>query len=69
MPVPEVSFAPPYHFTENLTGLWDWGIPLVILTTGIIVHGLFTGRLPLVGAWMAVPFREGRTAAGGFRTV
>lgn len=50
---PEVSFAPPYHFTENITGLWDWGIPLVILTSGIIVHGLFTGRLPLVGAWIA----------------
>src|SRR6185503_6083718 len=49
---PEVSFAPPYHFTENITGLWDWGVPLIILTTGIIVHGLFTGRLPLVGAWI-----------------
>lgn len=49
---PEVGFAPPYHFTENITGLWDWGLPLLILTTGIIVHGLFTGRLPLVGTWI-----------------
>lgn len=49
---PEVGFAPPYHFTENITGLWDWGLPLLILTSGIIVHGLFTGRLPLVGAWI-----------------
>lgn len=49
---PEVGFAPPYHFTENITGLWDWAVPLIILTTGIIVHGLFTGRLPLVGAWI-----------------
>lgn len=49
---PDVSFAPPYHFTENTTGLWDWGIPLIVLTTGIIIHGLFTGRLPLVGAWI-----------------
>jgi hypothetical protein len=49
---PDVSFAPPYHFTENITGLWDWGVPLIVLTTGIIVHGLFTGRLPLVGAWV-----------------
>ena len=24
---PEVCFAPPYHFTENITGLWDWGDP------------------------------------------
>ena len=50
---PEVGFAPPYHFTENITGLWDWGLPLIVLASGIIVHGLFTGRLPLVGAWIA----------------
>ena len=56
---PEVSFAPPYHFTENITGLWDWGIPLVILTTGIIVHGLFTGRLPLIGAWIVTFILQG----------
>jgi hypothetical protein len=49
---PEVSFAPPYHFTENITGLWDWAIPLIVLMTGIVVHGLFTGRLPLVAAWI-----------------
>src|SRR6185369_3820385 len=49
---PDVSFAPPYHFTENITGLWDWGIPLIVLTTRLIVHGLFTGRVPLVGAWV-----------------
>jgi hypothetical protein len=50
---PDVSFAPPYHFTENIKGFWDLGIPLVVLITGIIVHGLFTGRLPLVAAWIA----------------
>ena len=49
---PDVSFAPPYHFTETITGLWDWGVPLIVLLTGIIVHGLLTGRLPLVGAWV-----------------
>jgi hypothetical protein len=49
---PDVSFAPPYHFTENITGLWDWFLPGIVLFSGIIVHGLFTGRLPLVGAWI-----------------
>ena len=49
--LPDVSFAPPYHFTENVTGLWDLGIPLIVLLSGIIVHALFTGRLPLVAAW------------------
>jgi len=49
---PAVSFAPPYHFTENITALWDWLIPMIVLITGLIVHGVFTGRLPLVGAWI-----------------
>lgn len=56
---PEIGFAPPYHFTENITGLWDWGLPLLILTTGIIVHGLFTGRLPLIAAWMLTFILQG----------
>jgi hypothetical protein len=50
---PEVSFAPPYHFTENVTGLWDVAIPLIILTSGLRIHAMYTGRLPLVGAWLA----------------
>ena len=49
---PQVGFAPPYHFTENLTGFWDWVAPGVVLITGIIIHALFTGRLFLVGAWV-----------------
>jgi hypothetical protein len=49
---PDVGFAPPYHFTENVTGLWDWGVPMIVLITGLIVHGLFTGRLALVAAWV-----------------
>ena len=50
---PEVSFAPPYHFTENVTGIWDVAIPLIILMSGIRIHALYTGRLPLVGSWLA----------------
>lgn len=49
---PEVGFAPPYHFTENIKGLWDWVVPLLVLLTGIIIHALFTGRLLLVAAWI-----------------
>ncbi len=49
---PQVGFAPPYHFTENLTGVWDWILPGIVLLTGIIIHGCFTGRLPLVAAWV-----------------
>src|SRR5262245_31661119 len=50
---PQVGFAPPYHFTENITGVWDWILPGIILLSGVIVHGFFTGRLPLVLAWLA----------------
>lgn len=49
---PSVGLAPPYHFTENLTGLWDWVLPGVILVSGVIVHAKFTGRLPLVLGWL-----------------
>ena len=49
---PQVGFAPPYHFTENVTGVWDWIIPGIVLLSGIVIHGLFTGRLPLVAAWV-----------------
>ncbi|MDX1998592.1 MAG: enediyne biosynthesis protein UnbU [Thermoanaerobaculia bacterium] len=49
---PSVGFAPPYHFTENLSGWGDWLLPGVVLLTGLIIHAFFTGRLPLVAAWV-----------------
>ena len=49
--LPAAGLAPPYQFTENVTGFWHWAIPAVILITGTIIHGRFTGRLPLVMAW------------------
>jgi len=49
--LPAAGLAPPYQFTENVTGIWHWAIPAVILITGTIIHGKFTGRLPLVLAW------------------
>ena len=49
---PSVGQAPPYQFTENITGFWHWALPAVILVTGIIVHGFATGRITLCIAWM-----------------
>jgi Na+-translocating ferredoxin:NAD+ oxidoreductase RnfD subunit len=49
---PSVGLAPPYQFTENVTGAWDWIIPGVILLAGIYIHAKFTGRLYLVAAWL-----------------
>ncbi|MCI0459570.1 MAG: hypothetical protein L0Z62_21690 [Gemmataceae bacterium] len=65
---PWVGLAPPYHFTENLTGLWHWVLPGIILLTGIIVHALFTGRLPLVLAWIAAFVIQGQLRSWYFGT-
>jgi len=47
-----IGLAPPYQFTENVTGMWHWIIPGFVLVTGIVLHALFTGRLPLCLAWI-----------------
>lgn len=50
---PWVGIAPPYHFTENLTGAADWILPGVIVASGTFLNARFTGRLPLIAAWTA----------------
>jgi len=50
--LPFVGVAPPYHFTEGITGAWDWVAPGILLTSGIVIHALFTDRLVLVMAWI-----------------
>jgi hypothetical protein len=65
---PQVGFAPPYHFTENVTGVWDWIIPGVVLFTGLIIHSLFTGRMPLVAAWVIGFVVQGQIRARIFDT-
>ena len=47
-----VGAAPPYHFVENVQGVWNWLLPAIILGTGIFVHSRATGRLPLILAWL-----------------
>ncbi len=49
---PQVGAAPPYHFVENIYGVWNWLLPAIILGTGIFVHSLATGRLLLIVAWV-----------------
>ncbi len=65
---PQVGFAPPYHFTENVTGVWDWILPGFVLLTGIIIHSLFTGRMPLVLAWIIGFALQGQIRARLFDT-
>ncbi len=47
-----VSVAPPYQFTENMTGAGDWILPAVIVCSGTFLNARFTHRLPLIGAWL-----------------
>jgi hypothetical protein len=47
-----VSVAPPYQFTENMTGFGDWVLPAVIVCTGTFLNARFTRRLPLIAAWL-----------------
>jgi len=47
-----VGIAPPYMFTENLSGAGDWILPGIIVMSGSFLNARFTGRLPLVLAWL-----------------
>lgn len=65
---PAVGVAPPYHFTENLTGIWHWVLPGIVLVTGIIVHAFFTGRIVLVLTWLVAFFIQGQLRSWYFGT-
>lgn len=49
---PWVGIAPPYHFTENLSGWMDWLLPLVIICSGSFLNLKFTRKAPLIGGWL-----------------
>lgn len=49
---PWVGIAPPYQFTENISGMLDWVLPALIVLSGTFLNWRFTGRLPLIAAWV-----------------
>ena len=49
---PWVGIAPPYHFTENLSGAGDWILPGIIILSGSFLNARFTHRIPLIAAWV-----------------
>lgn len=65
---PWIGVAPPYHFTENLTGMWHWVLPGIVLTTGLLVHALFTGRIILVLTWLVAFVIQGQLRSWYFET-
>lgn len=52
--IPWASIAPPYHFTEHVSGPVDWIIPGLIIVGGTMLNGKLTGRMWLIGAWLGV---------------
>jgi hypothetical protein len=50
---PWVGIAPPYQFTENTSGIVDFILPGIVVLTGTFLNTKFTGKLPLIGAWLA----------------
>lgn len=50
---PWVGIAPPYQFTANIDGPLDWLLPAFIIVSGTLINYRFTGRLPLLLAWLA----------------
>lgn len=50
---PVVGIAPPYQFTERFLGAGDWVLPSIIIVSGTFLNAKFTGRLPLIAAWLS----------------
>ncbi|ABP55142.1 hypothetical protein [Salinispora tropica] len=50
---PWASIAPPYHFTEHITGVWDWFVPAIIVVGGTMINGKLTGRMWLILGWLS----------------
>lgn len=49
---PSVGIAPPYHFTERVSGPLDWVIPAVILVSGLVLNLQLTRKGPLIAGWL-----------------
>ncbi len=49
---PWVGIAQPYQYTENLTGIWNWLLPIAIVISGSYLNISFTKRMPLISAWL-----------------
>ncbi|TQM84433.1 NQR2/RnfD/RnfE family subunit of NADH-ubiquinone oxidoreductase [Saccharothrix saharensis] len=49
---PRVGIAPPYEFTEWITGWWDAVVPALLLVAGTAVNARLTGKIPLILGWV-----------------
>lgn len=49
---PWVGIAPPYEFTENISGALDWALPALLLVVGTFLNARYTKKIPLIAAWV-----------------
>ena len=49
---PWVGIAPPYQYTENISGIWDWALPFAIVIAGSYLNINFTRKMPLILGWV-----------------
>ena len=65
---PWVGIAPPYQFSENITGYGDWGFVVFICILGTFLNARFTKRMPLIAAWLVGFFIQAWLRNGYFDT-
>jgi hypothetical protein len=51
---PWASIAPPYHFTERISGWLDWAIPGLIIIGGTMINAKLTNRMWLILGWVGI---------------
>jgi hypothetical protein len=49
---PWANLVQPYHFTEWVSGFWDWFVPAVIVVAGTMLNATLTKRMWLIAAWL-----------------
>lgn len=49
---PSVGIAPPYEFTENISGALDWFLPGLFIVVGTFLNARYTKKIPLISGWL-----------------
>src|SRR5438128_7186506 len=65
---PWVGIAPPYQFTENIFGVWDWVLPAAVLASGTLLNAKLTGKGPLILGWIGAFALQGIVRSAVFGT-
>lgn len=68
---PSVGIAPPYQFSENVTGYGDWILVCIFVTLGSFLNTKFTKKMPLILSWLGGFFLQAiiRTNLMGTSTI